>query len=70
MQSILGDPAALLEKKMSGVYSGAYENSGEASGAQLILYQMGSFALTGLPLEKRLLYIERACNFFGNVFPF
>lgn len=40
MQSILGDPAALLEKKLPGVYSGAYENFGAACGAQLILYQM------------------------------
>lgn len=39
---------------MSGVYSGPYENFGAACGAQLILYQMGSFALTGLPLEKGL----------------
>lgn len=39
---------------MSEIYSGAYENFGAACGAQLILYQMGSFALTGLPLEKWL----------------
>lgn len=52
MQNILGAPAALLEKKHSGVYSGAYENFGAACSAQLIPYQMGSFAVTDLPLEK------------------
>lgn len=58
---------------MSEIYSGAYENFGAACGAQLILYQMGSFALTGLHWKndyKKCLYIERASNFFGNVFLF
>lgn len=48
MQSILGVPAALLEKKNSG----AYENFGLACSAQLIPYQVGSSAVTDLPLEK------------------